>query len=377
MQPISELAEIKDDAVKCDNHDDSPTILDDSSVINNYSPTNNTNTIISSDSTQNKEGYSACLKLIEKFQEVVMDSAVRVIQAAFKRFRERKRFLRIKKAVMVIQRNLRKWLETKHPCIRPADFERQSSDGSKSDEYRETVENESEECVTEEKDEMENIQLNNNESEKCQESNDTNGNESLVENNMLDNPQENTFDVENVNAELQLNDKTVDMQPTCLSKSEEEQVEEESSAVKDKDPVTMSAESEQEIVRNEKSLLGEVTSNFQDSDGHGNKSEELNDLITAIDTTDICSSGVTQKDEDFIETQENPLSKANIEVEQDDLHCENENQCKTTAGDDLKDKEEEVLNVTKISPDSLKVICQKSLHSSEVSNSHNTEDVDS
>lgn len=94
--------------------------------------------IITNNTNQPKESYSPCLKVIEKFQEIVMDSAVRVIQAAFKRFRERKRFLRIKKAVMVIQRNLRKWIQARHPCLRPAEFDRQSSDSAKSDEYRET-----------------------------------------------------------------------------------------------------------------------------------------------------------------------------------------------------------------------------------------------
>ena len=183
------------------------------------------NTIISStDSSQNKESYSACLKLIEKFQEVVMDSAVRVIQAAFKRFRERRRFLRIKKAVMVIHRNLRKWLETKHPCIRPADFERQTSDGAKSDEYRETVENMPEDCATEEKDD----QLNNNESENFKE-NDTNGKENLVESNTLDNLQESALDVEDVDTELDLSDTILDFDSTCSSKYEDETIKSNSS----------------------------------------------------------------------------------------------------------------------------------------------------
>lgn len=370
------MAEIKDDPVKCDNHDDSPTVLDDSYVINNSPPTNNTNTIISSDSTQNKESYSACLKLIEKFQEVVMDSAVRVIQAAFKRFRERRRFLRIKKAVMVIQRNLRKWLETKHPCIRPADFERQSSDGCKSDEYRESLGNETEDFVAEEKNKMENEQLSNGEYEECQENNDTNGNESSVENNTLDNPQENALNVENLNAELEPTDSTVDVKATCLSKSEEEKVE--TSAAENEKPLTVSVGSKQ-MVQNEDSFLEEVTSNNPDE--HVNQSEELRDLITHINPTDICTSvGLSHKDEEFIETKENSLTKENIEVEQDDLHYENENRSKATTDDGLKDRKDEVLNmlndkqkqvVNATSPDSLKVICEKRLHASELSYSHN------
>lgn len=60
------------------------------------------------------EDYSACNKLIEKFQEAVLDNAVRVIQAAFKRFRERRRFLKLKKAATVIQRSVRQWLQLRH-----------------------------------------------------------------------------------------------------------------------------------------------------------------------------------------------------------------------------------------------------------------------
>ncbi|XP_031551240.1 uncharacterized protein LOC116288577 [Actinia tenebrosa] len=374
LQPISELAEIKDDAVKCENHDVLPTIMDDSCVINNYSHTNTT--IISSDSTQNKESYSACLKLIEKFQEVVMDSAVRVIQAAFKRFRERRRFLRIKRAVMVIQRNLRKWLETKHPCIRPTDFERQSSDGSKSDEYRETIENESEGCVTEEEDK----QLNCNKSEKCQENNNTNGNESSVKNSSVYKHQENTCtsDAGNVNAGVELNKAIINVEPNCLSQREEETIE--SSTAQVKKLVTMSTEHEHEIVRDVKSLLEEllvkVISNIPDSDGKQNQSAKSKDSMTPVNTTDIilCSSiRLTQNDE----TQENLLDKANINVEQDDLNCENENQSKTTAGDDMGDCVEHMPNVTKILPDSLKEICQKFLDVSETSNPHNMEDNES
>ena len=73
---------------------------------------NNTKAIISKDITPSgKDEYSACNKLIEKFQEAVIDTAVRIIQAYFKRFYERKRFLRLKKAVSVIQRSLRNWLQ--------------------------------------------------------------------------------------------------------------------------------------------------------------------------------------------------------------------------------------------------------------------------
>lgn len=60
-----------------------------------------------------KDDYSACNRLIEKFQEAVIDSAVRIIQAYFKRFYQRKKFLRLKKAVSVIQRSLRNWLQKK------------------------------------------------------------------------------------------------------------------------------------------------------------------------------------------------------------------------------------------------------------------------
>ncbi|XP_001637967.2 uncharacterized protein LOC5517978 [Nematostella vectensis] len=86
-----------------------------------------------------QSGYSACIKLIEKFQEAVLDSAVRVIQAAFKRFRERRRFLKLKKAATVIQRNFRKWLAMRHMCLGPGSFDRQRSGSSMSDEYRETT----------------------------------------------------------------------------------------------------------------------------------------------------------------------------------------------------------------------------------------------
>lgn len=63
---------------------------------------------------KSKEDYSACTKLIEKFQEAVLDNAVRIIQAAFKRFMERRRFLKLKKAATVIQRSVRRWLQLRH-----------------------------------------------------------------------------------------------------------------------------------------------------------------------------------------------------------------------------------------------------------------------
>lgn len=71
------------------------------------------------ESTKSKEDYSACIKLIEKFQEAVLDNAVRVIQAAFKRFLERRRFLKLRKAATVIQRSVRRWLGVKHTPENP------------------------------------------------------------------------------------------------------------------------------------------------------------------------------------------------------------------------------------------------------------------
>ena len=72
-----------------------------------------------SESSKSKEDYSACIKLIEKFQEAVLDNAVRVIQAAFKRFLERRRFLKLRKAATVIQRSVRRWLRVKHSSESP------------------------------------------------------------------------------------------------------------------------------------------------------------------------------------------------------------------------------------------------------------------
>ena len=70
------------------------------------------------DSVKSKEDYSASIKLIEKFQEAVLDNAVRVIQASFKRFRERQRFLKLRRAATVIQRSVRQWLNLKHSSER-------------------------------------------------------------------------------------------------------------------------------------------------------------------------------------------------------------------------------------------------------------------
>ena len=69
---------------------------------------------------QSKEDYSACIKLIEKFQEAVLDNAVRIIQAAYKQFRERRRFLKLKKSATVIQRSVRRWLVLRHSRGLPA-----------------------------------------------------------------------------------------------------------------------------------------------------------------------------------------------------------------------------------------------------------------
>lgn len=70
------------------------------------------------ESAKSKEDYSACIKLIEKFQEAVLDNAVRVIQVAFKRFRERRRFLKLRRAATVIQRSVRRWLKLRHSSDR-------------------------------------------------------------------------------------------------------------------------------------------------------------------------------------------------------------------------------------------------------------------
>ena len=81
---------------------------------------NDTNCDDSRETVQPKEDYSACIKLIEKFQEAVLDNAVRIIQAAYKRFRERRRFLKLKKSATLIQRSVRQWLVLRHSNGLPA-----------------------------------------------------------------------------------------------------------------------------------------------------------------------------------------------------------------------------------------------------------------
>ena len=75
---------------------------------------NENNSTEDTEPLKSKDDYSACIKLIEKFQEAVIDNAVRVIQAAFKRFRERRQFLKLRKSATVIQRSVRRWLRLKH-----------------------------------------------------------------------------------------------------------------------------------------------------------------------------------------------------------------------------------------------------------------------
>lgn len=130
MQPISEQGEnTKDDTTKVDDsntnltaEDPNENRLESSEVreqerleLNNEQLENSYN---ENNSLKSKEDYSACIKLIEKFQEAVLENAVRVIQAAFKRFRERRRFLKLRKAATVIQRSVRRWLKMKHSCER-------------------------------------------------------------------------------------------------------------------------------------------------------------------------------------------------------------------------------------------------------------------
>ncbi|KAL9966800.1 hypothetical protein ACROYT_G024921 [Oculina patagonica] len=133
LQPISEQGEnTKDDTNKVDDNDNNSAV-DGNSENNSESleikeqESNNqhlvdsrhniyseNNSNVDRGQERNKEDYSACIKLIEKFQEAVLDNAVRVIQAAFKRFRERRRFLKLKKAATVIQRSVRRWLQLRH-----------------------------------------------------------------------------------------------------------------------------------------------------------------------------------------------------------------------------------------------------------------------
>ena len=81
-------------------------------VVNSYNEDENSHG--ETEHLKSKEDYSACNKLIEKFQEAVLDNAVRVIQAAFQRFRERRRFLKRRRAATIIQRSVRHWLMTRH-----------------------------------------------------------------------------------------------------------------------------------------------------------------------------------------------------------------------------------------------------------------------
>lgn len=81
-------------------------------LLNSY--TEDKNSYRETEHLKSKEDYSACNKLIEKFQEAVLDNAVRVIQAAFKRFRERRRFLKRRRAATIIQRSVRYWLMRRH-----------------------------------------------------------------------------------------------------------------------------------------------------------------------------------------------------------------------------------------------------------------------
>ena len=80
-------------------------------LLNSYNENNSND---KTEHAKSKEDYSACIMLIEKFQEAVIDNAVRVIQAAFKRFRERRRFLKLRKAATVIQKSIRQWLKRRH-----------------------------------------------------------------------------------------------------------------------------------------------------------------------------------------------------------------------------------------------------------------------
>lgn len=125
LQPISEQGEnAKDDTNKVDDYDNNSAVdgnnennLESLEIKEQENLESNNQHLVDSGYNddrgpeQSKENYSACIKLIEKFQEAVLDNAVRLIQAAFKRFRERRRFLRLKKAATVIQRSVRRWLQ--------------------------------------------------------------------------------------------------------------------------------------------------------------------------------------------------------------------------------------------------------------------------
>jgi len=142
LQPISEQGEnTKDDASKVDENgvnsavdggietssDSLETNEQENLDSNNqhlvdcrHNVYNDNNSDDSRETVQSKEDYSACIKLIEKFQEAVLDNAVRIIQAAYKRFRERRRFLKLKKSATVIQRCARRWLVLRHSKGLPA-----------------------------------------------------------------------------------------------------------------------------------------------------------------------------------------------------------------------------------------------------------------
>lgn len=142
LQPISEQGEnTKDDTSKVDENggnsavgggsetssDSLETKEQENLVSNNqhledcrHNVHNDNNSDDSRENVQSKEDYSACIKLIEKFQEAVLDNAVRIIQAAYKRFRERRRFLKLKKSATVIQRTVRQWLVLRHSKGLPA-----------------------------------------------------------------------------------------------------------------------------------------------------------------------------------------------------------------------------------------------------------------
>ena len=130
LQPISEQGEnTKDDLSKVEESNTPLTSNDHSKikevneqesinansehVLNSYNEDNNYS-IEETENLKSKEDYSACIKLIEKFQEAVLDNAVRIIQVAFKCFQERQRFLKLRKAATIIQRNVRHWLKRRH-----------------------------------------------------------------------------------------------------------------------------------------------------------------------------------------------------------------------------------------------------------------------
>ena len=142
LQPISEQGEnTKDDTSKVDENGGNSAVDGDSETSSDsldtkeqenldsnnqhledcrYNVRNDNNSDDSRETVQCKEDYSACIKLIEKFQEAVLDNAVRIIQAAYKRFRERRRFLKLKKSATVIQTSVRRWLVLRHSKGLPA-----------------------------------------------------------------------------------------------------------------------------------------------------------------------------------------------------------------------------------------------------------------